>query len=613
MSIAKDVFKHFKNVDESAKEHKIEIRKFLNDDKHTVLSINSMQGSGKTSAIIDQFANSRDAIILTQSNDKIDELVKIINNRHPELEYRAIYGLEKACSTYKSSDRIKAKVSRLRKIGILTEDIHRIICKNNECDFLTQDKAMDGRIIESVARFEAQITFGKAFHNLHFNRLILIDEADGLIVSNETKISFMPYEHELLLERNPYIPEIHRVKVPSGALDYLMDAYRGLLSNIDENQDEISKITDLIRILTQGFYSVKTGKIKEISTTVFELPPIFYFFKSVLDKQMKLVIGSATLRNHQINNESVKAYFKIAHELEFYQAGNRLKNEYENAKSLMDVKFIKAIKHYQYITNLEPEIREFEANYIPGFQIVYAMDGNLMSKRHSYSMRYFKKAFDTEDIQRKKNEWKRLRMEILMALKFYELQSRKIANKILLISFKVVTDEIDKHIKKLKKNKNFSRDPIFKKIITKPFFSNKMHGINANDEGFDLIITIGDPVDHITARLAKNLNIFKPTKRGFGIDENTDISLKNQIMRTLSSELVEAFHRGRSEIPIIAIGNFLTDEDKENQRIINEILMENGFTVKNIVNFLNRMKNNSKKEYDVFIASVFKEINFELK
>ena len=78
-----------------------------------------------------------------------------------------------------------------------------------------------------------------------------------------------------------------------------------------------------------------------------------------------------------------------------------------------------------------------------------------------------------------------------------------------------------------------------------------MHGINANDEGFDLIITIGDPVDHITARLAKNLNIFKPTKRGFGIDENTDISLKNQIMRTLSSELVEAFHRGRSEIPMI--------------------------------------------------------------
>ena len=241
------------------------------------------------------------------------------------------------------------------------------------------------------------------------------------------------------------------------------------------------------------------------------------------------------------------------------------------------------------------------------------MDGNLMSKQHSYSMAYFKKAFKTEDDQKKKNEWKRLRMEILMALKFYELQCGKSANKILLISFKIVCDEINKHIQKLKKNRNLSKDPIFKNITTKPFFSNSMHGINANVDGYDLILTIGDPVDNVTSKLAKDFEIFKASKKGFGIKENTDISLKKQILRTQSSELIEAFHRGRSEIPIIAIGNFLTDEDEENQKIIKEIMMDNGFSVINIGNYLNGMKNKNKKEYDVFISSVYKEINFEIK
>ena len=99
----KDVFKDFKNHEQSGKKHRSAISKFLKDDAHSVLAITSIQGSGKTTAIIDQFAKSKDAILLTQSNDKIDELVTIINNRHPDLEYKAIYGLERACSTFLDS------------------------------------------------------------------------------------------------------------------------------------------------------------------------------------------------------------------------------------------------------------------------------------------------------------------------------------------------------------------------------------------------------------------------------------------------------------------------------------------------------------------------------
>jgi hypothetical protein len=279
----------------------------------------------------------------------------------------------------------------------------------------------------------------------------------------------------------------------------------------------------------------------------------------------------------------------------------------------MDVNYQKSEAHYLYLSNLDPELREFKANFIPGLQDIYAMDGNLIKEKHSYSLAFFKKILSPEDEERRKNGWKILKNEIVVASKFYELQYGKKPTKILLISFKVVTDEINQHIQKLKKNCNLSRDPIFKKITTKPFFSNQMHGINANTDGFDLIITIGDPVDHSTSKLASDMNVFKATKRGFGIKENTDISLKKQILRTQSSELIEAFHRGRSEIPIIAIGNFLTDENIENKKIIDEIMMDNGFSLINIGNYLNGMKNNNKKEYDVFISSVFKEINFEIK
>lgn len=606
------VFKIFKNPAESGKEHSREINNFLKDDHHSVLFINSMQGSGKTTSFINRFAKTKDAILLTQSNEKIADLVQIINEKYPDLKYKAIYGLEKACSTYRSDDGIKKKVARYRKLGILTEDIHKIICNDEECGFLTQDKNMDGRIVESVARFESQITLGKQFHDMHWNRLILIDEVDGILNQRQTSLYVVPYEHERL-QTETYLPEIHKIKAPDGTLKELMDTYKELLNDIDSNEYEIRNVVDTIRILTHGFYSVKSGKIPEITSTISELPPIFYIFKSVMDKQMKLIVGSATMRNHQINNETLKRYFRIAYELALDQAVVDLKDQYKDAESVMDVKYQKSDAHYLYLTNLDPEIREFSSNFIPGLQTIYAMDGSLIKEKHPYSLTFFKKTFNSEDEERRKNGWKILKKEIVMALKFYELQYGKSANKILLISFKIVCDEINQHIQKLKKNCNLSRDPIFKKITTKPFFSNQMHGINANTDGYDLILTIGDPVDHSTSKLASDMNVFKATKRGFGIKENTDISLKKQIIRTQSSELIEAFHRGRSQIPIIAIGNFLTDENVENKKIIDEIMMDNGFSVINIGNYLNGMKNNNKKEYDVFISSVYKEINFEIK
>ena len=591
-----DVFKDFKNPEQSGKEHRKAISKFLKDDAHSVLAVTSIQGSGKTTAIVDKFADSKDAILLTQSNDKIDELVRIINNRHPDLPYRAIYGLERACSTYRGDDGLKAEVSRLRKIGILTEDIHRMICEDDECGFITQDKEMNGRIIESVARFEAQITLGKQFHDMHWNRLILVDEADGLLNQKETSLLVVPYDHSRLQINTPYLPEIHRVEAPDGTLKELIATYRELIKDIDANEFLIRNITDTIRLLTHGFYSVEKKMISE-------LPPLFFIFQKVLESRMKLVIGTATMRNHRINFRRMEAYYLIATEL---QKENLIKI-WSKAENAEDHK--KYLEQSDFLNKLDGTIKEFEADYFPGFQTVFVLQSN----RHSYSNTHFKTAFlgkdgkIDEDLRKK--TWNELRSEIIVAIRFYEMQSRKRPEKILLITFKSVMDEINSYKKKLKRNRNFSRDPLFRNMDILPLFSNKMHGVNANVNGYDLILTIGDPLDHVTSGLATDLKIEELNKRGFRIKEDADPAIKKEIYKTMLSELLEAFHRGRSEIPIVALSNFLTPF-RPNSEIVKEILEDDNFT---LINVFAKMRRTKTKEMEVFLKSLYEEIGFVFK
>jgi hypothetical protein len=597
MSIDDEVFKGFKNPEQSGKKHRSAISKFLKDNKHAVLAITSIQGSGKTTAIIDQFAKSKDAVLLTQSNDKIDELVTIINNRHPDLEYKAIYGLERACSTYRSDDGVKAYVGRLRKIGVLTEHIHKRICKDEECGFLTQDKNMEGRIIESVARFQAQITMGKQFHGMHWNRLILIDEADGLLNQRKTSIIEMPYGHERLQIDTPYLPEIHRVKAPDKTVTELMDGYNELLEDIDANEYQIRTTTDLIRLLSHGFYSVENKIISELA-------PLFFIFQKVLENRMKLVIGTATMRNHRINFRRMEAYYLIAMELQKEKLVERWGKSDEQ----------KIFEQVEYLNKLDGTIKEFEADFFLGFQMVFALQSN----RHSYSYTHYRKAFAGKDgrvdEELRKETWNELRSEIIVAIRFYELQSGKRPEKILLISFRHVVDEIKRYQNKLRRMRHGSRYPLFMKMEGLPLFSNRMHGINANLDGYDLILTIGDPLDPVTAQFATDLKIEELNKRGFRIKEEADPAIKKELYKTMLSELLEAFHRGRSEIPIVALSNFLTPAQKPDSDIVREILENDNFTLINVFVKLWHIKHGKRTpQMEVFLKSLYEEIGFAFK
>lgn len=594
-----DLFKHFKNPAESGRKHRSAISKFLKDDEHSVLAITSIQGSGKTTAIIDEFAKSEDGILLTQSNDKIDELVRIINNRYPELEYKAIYGLERACRSYRADDGIKKKVGKLRNIGILTEDIHRMICEDEECGFLTQDKEMTGRIIESVARFEAQITFGKQYHDLHSGRIIFIDEADGLLNQMPTSIPVMPYKNERLQIDSLYLPKIYRIESPEGTVTELLEQYKQLLKKgIEENETQIKYFTDLIRLITQKFYSLENNKISELS-------PIFFIFNEVLEKRMKLVIGTASMRNHRINFHRMNDLMGLAHTLTYAKNLDDLTNGKMTTKQLD-----RYLQIDDSLRIVKPEILEFEADFIPGFIDVFVLQSN----SHSYSNAHYKRAFRSNDEELKRKTFKELRSGIIAAVRFCELQSGRKANRILLITFKTVMNAIEEYRMKLRKQRHGDRDPLFMQMDILPLFSNRMHGINANLDGYDLLITIGDPLDPIASKFASDTGIIELNKRGFRIKEDTDPAIKKEIYRTMISELLEAFHRGRSEIPIVALSNFLTPEDKGDFRMIKEMLEDDNFTLINVFVKLWKIVHRQRTpEIEVFLTSLKEELGFELK
>lgn len=131
MNNYKEVFNNFKDIQTSYEAHNQAIKKFRDNKSRAVLAITSIQGSGKTTAIIDAFAESKDDILLTQSNKKLEEIVELIHDRHPNLNFHVIWGLEQSCATYQADDDIKDEVNRYRKIGIQTADIHRLICDDS--------------------------------------------------------------------------------------------------------------------------------------------------------------------------------------------------------------------------------------------------------------------------------------------------------------------------------------------------------------------------------------------------------------------------------------------------------------------------------------------------
>lgn len=568
----------FKDLEISKNQHISAIDDLLGDDKEAVLVLTSMQGRSKTTAMINEFVKYPNSIFLTQSTKRMnDNILPEIRHWFPGFhDFRTIKGMEAVCSTltgknnnddeeeYYGKNELLELAYELRKIGILTDDIHKIICDDPNCDYLSQDKEFSGRIIETVKRFHMQITLGRKFSDL-YKRIIFIDEADGLLNMESTVLTGLPYESELIFQETNLLPAIFRVKAPSDEIKKLMKKYRNLISDIDENEEEIKITTDLIRILTEGYFTIIKGKIHS-------LPSIFYIFLSVLEHEMKLILGSATMRNHRLNFYKLQAYYITALELVLSEKTDRITEKY-NSEAVA------------YLSNLRPEVREFYYNFEKEPSKIYY----LPNPNHSFSISHYKKIKTDDKIL------KRTFAEIRIALDFYRAKTNHEPEKILLICLSELERHIKKYLKNLKKTRHGNRNTLFKNMEFKRFFSNEMHGINADKEGYDLIITIGDPLDSMITKYSDTLGAGQLLKKGFSIRSDTNKEMKEMLIRTMLSELLEAFHRGRGRIPIIAIGNFLSLPDSK--EITNKIMKENGFQIESL--YLN-VWNEYKTDISIF-------------
>ena len=105
----------------------------------------------------------------------------------------------------------------------------------------------------------------------------------------------------------------------------------------------------------------------------------------VLGDRLKLVIGTATMRNHRINFRRMEAYYQISLELQTeYLIERWSKTGAENVEENK-----KYLEQSDFLNKIDGTIKEFEADFFPGFQMVFALQSN----RHSYSYTHYRKAF----------------------------------------------------------------------------------------------------------------------------------------------------------------------------------------------------------------------------
>ena len=629
-----------RSVKEAFKMHIDKINNFRSSPKSPILLITSIQGSGKTTASLETFAKSMDAILLVQSNAKIKEIIEILYNKYPNLKYKIIWGLEATCDEYHANIKeLTDHVKNLRNANIKTDTIHSMIHKKYnsdpaKCTYSTQNKEMNGRIIETVARFQAQITEGKLKNNIEEGRLILIDEADGLLSFKTNHIDSFPenYKTEKIVCNNKFLPEIYDLQVPYGTRDILMGKYKILTAGLDlDNYEEnIKVIQDTIEtetLVAQGFYIRLDLKSTHLDNklnfnytyNLAELPTIFFIFQFVLKHKLKLILGSATLRHNRINFEILQNYFNLALELEKTRTLNKLMHMQEhNVKYSM---LMHKADYFSYLLKLKP-VEEFKCDFLPAKQmeILVMQSSRKITNLHSYSNSHYKKPKTKEE---KHNMWKdEIKPEIKTALNLYYVIYGHDPKKILLITFKSLNLIIEDEINRAKKNYNLSHDPVLKRIkLNADFFTNEMHGTNADKEGYDLILTIGDPLDPIVSNYAKNNNMVEidpsgkvKNPRGFTLKPGINETLL--VTESMVSELLEAFHRGRWSIPIIAIGNFLTDNNEDSYKILKNIMAGDGFKIVNGILAWKQIADNKyrvQKNYTEIprnISSLHDDLNF---
>ena len=573
MKDKKEVFK-FSNpsfgIKELYKWHLDEIKK-----PASVKVLISLQGTGKTSSMMDDFITQNEAIWVKQSRKKLKEDLEKISQKNDKAHI--VLTLEDLCQTYlenhgtvDSPSELDLEVERYRKLNIPPDRIHGFICSAEDCPYSERDKSLKGLSLVSFQNLKTRIEHLKQNPTLLGKpSVIYVDESDGLLSPTLHKFesfdvfSTLVNAEKKLLFASPYM-NISKFENAEGILDSFKTEFEQLTKTkqlIEENRDRIRDISNAIKVLSTNYFTeFNVEKMYVVSA-----PPITALFRYAIEHPVKIIIGSARLRHHIIERNKIIFFFDLM-----------------QTEALDSVMFNPTLSDQFKVTKgTEITARQIEIISSPtpfGRTTVY----NLAVSKHSLSKnRYIIFNKSRTNLTSKERELFDRRLEeseslIQKGLEYvFITQSERFQNPMLITYTGLVN-----HLQRLKKK---YRGEKYGKWLAQTFnhyayFSNAMHGMTASDKGYDSIVCFGDALDPQVVAFANNVGVAETRLRGFSVKPETDEQLKRIIYESMIAELLEAVHRSRGtvdngiRIPVLTISNFLEPEDPADKRIINEIL-----------------------------------------
>ena len=560
--------------------HLDEIRKHA-----SVKVLISLQGTGKTSSMMDDFTTQDEAIWVKQSRKKLKEDLKIISQKNDEAHI--VYTLEDLCQTYLENhgtedepSELDLEVEQYRKLNIPPDRIHAFICSAEGCPYSERDKSLSGLSLVSFQNLKTRIDHLTQNSTLLGKPLVIyLDESDGLLSPTIHKFesfdvfSTLVNAEKKLLFASSYM-NVSKFENAEGIREIFKTEFEQLIKTkelIAENRDRIREISNAIQVLSTNYFTeFNTEKMYVVS-----VPPIMTLFRYAIENPVKIIIGSAKLRHHIIERNKIIFFFQLMQSevLDSVMFNPTLSDEFKVTKGSEIM-----LKQIEIVSSPTPF----------GRTTVY----NLAVSKHSLSRNRYA-IFDKSrtNLAPKEKELFDKRLDeaeklIQKGLEYVLLtQSERFQNPMLVTYTGLVN-----HLQRLKKK---FRGEKYGKWLSQTFnhyayFSNAMHGMTASDRGYDSIVCFGDALDPQVVAFANNVLVAETGMKGFYVKPETDEQLKRIIYESMLAELLEAIHRSRGtvdngiRIPVLTISNFLEPEDPVDKRIINEILTQDNIDIRSL-------------------------------
>lgn len=537
------------------------ITNFSSRDKFAIDT--SVQGSGKTHDGIRAFGLYENSIFLTKSNDKMEIILRRMQKDIPEATYHPIWGLERSCTFYQDDREIQEQVDDLRKMGIDTTTIHMLIHPGDpECPYITQDKSYTGRTVQTFDRFLASIEHG-LFRDFQNPRFIYLDEIDGFLDTKSVNIptnDISTWRFEPVVCNDNYLPDISELIIPPEEKTALLQRYRSLITDEDdhismtkvvENQYQIKIVSSKLAVVTSHYITGLKNNPKTGMTTVALMPSVFRIMMFLLKhNKLRFMAGSASLRHHRLKFKILEGYFNFARSLIMTNYYNWLQTE----NNMGTPEWFKKMDKYERLGNLN--ILEFQSSYIPEANFI----NYLANDKHSYSNGHYSRLLDGKNPNKISKLRKELETEVSQILTHLETTKGSIKNKkILVITFNELIPFLRQLVYKNRyQSYSQNKNNYFRQFVEiLPWFSNKMHGINAQ-EFFDIILLIGDPLENDVSEYVTKHKLLpeRLNKSGFILLPNLPEEVQKLVYESVLTEFIEGIHRSRGEIPVVVIGNF---------------------------------------------------------